>query len=300
MKKILTLTLLFLLIPGVQAQCITTQQQTIIDNIAISANLSVTDRFVLLNLFESMCQQTNESVSKEYVDLKIDQATDDYNDTMEEVNETIHEFNRTLDQKLEDELRIKFNNYSTYINEKLDIVDAMNSLADLIEVDTRITQVKNDIKSDYNKEMDTVRRMIDDMQEEFITKADIENVTTQLRASVSTAQPYQRQVDYSGYWLIGFIVVAIVGAYTHSKGWLKKLNPTNNKLETKPNYGQTGDVSQVAFRKVYEDMKREMKENPEILEELEKKKKGLREKQITAMKEQIRNARDKTDGDNFE
>jgi len=215
-----TLTLLLLLPLLVSAQCLSTEQQQLLEELADSSNVSA---ITLISIFNQLCFEDN--YTRMYTDLKVEHLEADYNEWKNEssagIQDAVYEEFSNYTETIDD----RFNNYTGTIENKLEIVNALQALAEIMQSETRIDKIKDELSAEVVGYIDTIDAKIADMKETFATTDDLKGL------NISHSAPLQyRAPDYTGYYIL-ILICTIVGAvyYLSTSGKIKISTPFASK-----------------------------------------------------------------------
>lgn len=287
--------MLLVLIPTVSARCLETEQETLLFILANNNNFTDAEKLTFINMFEIMFCSASNNFTKEYFDSEMDAFKDDTYDWMNETDDKLNQWENSSDTNIDTIIEQKFNNYSAYIQDKLDLVDAMNSIAIVIGADDRIDEIRAELMADYVTYTETTDDKIRDMKEEFI----LNNNITYTQYEPTPAY------DYSTYYFIGFIIIVAISYFAHKRGWIewkkpiKQIRPGKNMTSSNYKYTSTerqhrdnvkDDTELQKLREENEEYKLEQ-ERKNLFDAIEKKK-----KQTNKLKDSVKDAIDASGG----
>lgn len=258
----LVISLCVLIIPtsASAVSCFTSEEILLINNIAIKNNESSS---LLLGIFDMICERVSEDVFEE----------------------EFQTFRDSIGNMTEEKLL----NYTDYITNKTQLIDALSAIADIINTTSKIDEYQEEIDTMFVTKMDEFRSFINermaDTDEEFewgyVKKADLDEYETNMTLNTQmkinslynnlTALQYElTDLKYKmnarpDYTILIFIIVAIIIVGIAWKlGYIK---PKTEKYPKKDRYtyGKMAHDDHI-FNPEIKELRKKLNKDPEIIE----------------------------------
>lgn len=193
---------------SVEATCLTTEQVISLHSITEELNLTGDDRSAFLSVFDSLC---NYSYSKTEVDSELERMSNIVEDRTTGINTTV---------------RDEIDNYTSWFEERESISDAFTTMAEIVNVTKRISDMEDTYDAKNLEYIDIVDDKLADWKEEKEGLATKEmlydfrlNTTRDIKEMVTGMITTKQSFDYTQQgWMLALVaIVAVIAFFGYKK-----------------------------------------------------------------------------------